>query len=113
MLDFRPLLAALLSPGLGAGDGANLFHGTLIAGLADWIDRASTPGDGADVALGGGCLMNRILAEGLAGALRARGRVPRLPRQAPANDGGLSLGQAALGRAHLAAMRGVGPGPGT
>jgi hydrogenase maturation protein HypF len=113
VLDFRPLLAALLSPGLNAVDGANLFHGTLIAGLADWIERARHPGDGADVALGGGCLLNRTLAEGLAGALRARGRVPWLPRQAPANDGGLSLGQAALGRAHLAFATDHGHGGGT
>jgi len=102
VLDFRPLLRTLLTPGLGAAQGAGLFHGTLIAGLAAWIDQGRGSGDGADVVLGGGCLMNRVLAEGLADALRRRGLVPWLPRRAPANDGGLSLGQAALGREHLA-----------
>jgi hydrogenase maturation protein HypF len=109
VLDFRPLLAALAAPGVGAAEGAGLFHGTVVAGLAHWIDQARRPGDGADVVLGGGCLMNRILAEGLAGALRARGLVPWLPRLAPANDGGLSLGQVALGRAHLALGRATDP----
>jgi hydrogenase maturation protein HypF len=102
VLDFRPLLRTLLTPGLGAAEGAGLFHGTLIAGLAAWIDQARECGDGGDIVLGGGCLMNRVLAEGLADALRGRGLVPWLPRRAPANDGGLSLGQAALGREHLA-----------
>jgi hydrogenase maturation protein HypF len=107
VLDFRPLLRTLLTPGLAPAEGAALFHGTLIAGLAAWIDQARGFGDGPDVVLGGGCLMNRVLAEGLVGALRARGLVPWLPRLAPANDGGLSLGQAALGRARLAAARGA------
>ena len=103
ILDFRPLLAALLEPKLPARAGAELFHGTLIAGLAEWIAQAAALQRRTDVVLGGGCLMNRVLAEGLAAALRARGRVPWLPRAVPANDGGLSLGQAVLGRAHLMA----------
>ena len=106
VLDFRPLLLALLEPGLDRAEGAALFHGTLIEGLADWIARGAERFGETDAVLGGGCLMNRILAEGLAEALRARGLVPRLPRLVPANDGGLSLGQAAVARAHLAAERG-------
>jgi hydrogenase maturation protein HypF len=97
------LLAALLNPELMIADGANLFHGTLIAGLADWIsERADTTGR-SQVALSGGCMMNAVLADGLAASLRARGLVPWLPRAVPANDGGLSLGQAALARAALSA----------
>ncbi len=103
VLDFTPLLAALLNPELMIADGANLFHGTLIAGLADWIsERADTTGR-SQVALSGGCMMNAVLADGLAASLRARGLVPWLPRAVPANDGGLSLGQAALARAALSA----------
>jgi len=45
--------------------------------------------------------MNRVLGEGLSDALRTNGLVPWLARAVPANDGGLSLGQAAMARAHL------------
>jgi hydrogenase maturation protein HypF len=47
--------------------------------------------------------MNKILAEGLARLLREKGFTPLLAQKIPPNDGGLSLGQAALARAVLAA----------
>jgi hydrogenase maturation protein HypF len=103
VLDFRPLLAGLLEPGLPAREGAELFHGTLIAGLADWIGISAKQAGQTDIVLGGGCFMNRVLAEGLGRALRDRGLVPWFARAVPANDGGLSLGQAAMARAHLMA----------
>jgi hydrogenase maturation protein HypF len=105
VLDFRPLLGRLAEGGLTPGEGAALFHGALIAGLAEWIGGRTEQTGHRDVALGGGCFMNRVLAEGLTQALRARGLVPWLPRAVPANDGGISLGQAALARAHLMARR--------
>ncbi|ACK51664.1 (NiFe) hydrogenase maturation protein HypF [Methylocella silvestris BL2] len=105
ILDFTPLLASLLEPGLQAREGAELFHGTLVAGLAEWIGQGVARLGRPDVVLGGGCLANRVLAEGLTSALRARNLVAWLPRAAPANDGGLSLGQAAMARAHLIAER--------
>jgi hydrogenase maturation protein HypF len=104
VLDFRPLLAVLLTLGLSAREGAELFHGTLIAGLAAWIGAFAAQTGNTDIVLGGGCFMNRVLAEGLATALRADGLKPWLPRAVPANDGGLSLGQAAMARAHLMAQ---------
>jgi len=103
VLDFRPLLEALIAPGMDARTGAALFHGTLITGLAEWIAQGAAQQCRSDVVLGGGCLMNRVLADGLAAALRDHGLVPWLPRAVPANDGGLALGQAAMARAHLAA----------
>jgi hydrogenase maturation protein HypF len=98
-LDFSGLLAHLIDARPSPEGGAGLLHGTLIAGLAEWIAATATGGE--KIALGGGCLMNRILAEGLAGALRDKGFVPLLARKMPPNDGGLSLGQAALARAVL------------
>ena len=103
VLDFTPLLNALLEPGLSARKGAELFHGALITGLADWIGACSVQTGRTDIVLGGGCLSNRVLAEGLVASLRDAGLQPWLPRAVPANDGGLCLGQAAVARAHLMA----------
>jgi hydrogenase maturation protein HypF len=101
VLDFRPLLSALLTPGQQARAGAELFHGTLIAGVAAWIGQAAEQLGHTTIVLGGGCLLNHVLADGLADALRQRGLLPLFARAVPTNDGGLSLGQAAMARAHL------------
>jgi hydrogenase maturation protein HypF len=102
ILDFTPVLHALLAPECTPQHGANLFHGTLIAGLAEWILQNAAVSPHGAVVLGGGCFANRILGEGLTAALRARHLTPYLPCALPSNDGGLCLGQAAMGRAHLA-----------
>lgn len=104
VLDFRPLLSRLLDPASTARDGAAVFHGTLIEGLADWIVQGAAQAGRSNVVLGGGCLMNRVLANGLSAALRRRGLTPWLARAVPANDGGIALGQAAVARAHLATV---------
>ncbi len=94
-LDFLPLLEALLDT--DPVSGANLFHGTLIAGCVAWVvqmARSGRAGMEPHVALSGGCLQNKVLAEGLVNGLQAAGLAPKLPVRAPANDGGLSLGQA-------------------
>jgi hydrogenase maturation protein HypF len=93
VLDFRPLLS-VLAGGMAARDGANLFHGTLIAGLAAWIAATGE----TTVVLGGGCLANRVLAEGLHAALAEVGVTACLARKLPPGDGGLSFGQAVMGR---------------
>ncbi|WP_296526548.1 carbamoyltransferase HypF [Rhodoplanes sp.] len=100
VVNFSPLLAALADT-RDRRAGAALFHGTLIDGLAAWIAAAAATHGHREVALGGGCLMNRVLADGLASALRGRGLVPLLARAVPPNDGGLSLGQAAMARAAM------------
>ncbi|MCM2474429.1 carbamoyltransferase HypF [Rhizobium sp. CG5] len=98
MLDFRALLVYMAENRLAGCAAADLFHGTLIAGLAAWA-AAQAEASGIDrIALGGGCMMNRVLAEGLAATLRARGLKPFLPSRVPANDGGIALGQAAFAR---------------
>lgn len=97
-LDLSPLFAALLEPGLSAAEGSELFHGTLVEALAAWIGGTARRLGHERVALGGGCLMNRILARGLSTRLREQGVEPLLAGKLPPNDGGLSLGQAYMAR---------------
>jgi hydrogenase maturation protein HypF len=98
VLDLSPLFLELLDSGLAARDGSDLFHGTLIEALVAWIVGAARERGQRRVALGGGCLMNAVLASGLVGRLRQEGLEPLLARKVPTNDGGLSLGQAFLAR---------------
>ena len=93
VLDFSPLLAALADC-RDAGHGAALFHATLAAGLAEWVEHAAHRHSIADVALGGGCFHNDILLRSLSGRLAAQGlRVLTWQRMQP-NDSAISLGQA-------------------
>ncbi|HYF88789.1 carbamoyltransferase HypF [Azospirillum sp.] len=92
-LDLTPLLERLLSVS-DAAEGAELFHGTLAAALVDWTLPALRSHCFRRVVLSGGCLMNAVLAEELVAGFRTSGVEALLPRLAPANDGGLSLGQA-------------------
>jgi hydrogenase maturation protein HypF len=92
-LNFLPLLGALADkpdPAFGAA----LFHATLAQGLAAWVTQAAAYSGIKIVALGGGCFLNAILSRNLRDALTAAGLSVLEARQAPPNDGGLSLGQA-------------------
>ncbi|MGJ0394060.1 MAG: carbamoyltransferase HypF [Methylocystis sp.] len=103
VLDFAPVLAFIAIERPNPREAAEYFHGGLIEGCAEWIAAATQARGHSRVALGGGCMMNRVFAEGLAEALRARRLFPLLARIVPCNDGGLSLGQAAMARAAFAA----------
>jgi len=92
VLDCLPLMESLL--GREAADGADLFHGTLIAAMADWAAQAAERTGVQRVALGGGCFFNKVLREGLVLTLKAAGLEPLLPLQASPGDPGVSLGQA-------------------
>lgn len=95
VLDFRPLLQVLTR--CDQQTGANVFHGTLIAAFAAWIGACINAENlPRRVALSGGCFQNKVLAEGLIRTLTAQGITAYLPKAAPCNDGGLSLGQAWL-----------------
>lgn len=98
VLDFRPLLIHIAECGPKGADAASLFHATLIAGLAEWATAESRKQGIAQIVLSGGCMMNRRLTEGLMAALAASGLRAFLPEAMPVNDGGISLGQAAIAR---------------
>ncbi len=92
-LDFLPLLGALADtpdPAFGAA----LFHATLTQGLAAWARQAAQRSGIKTIALGGGCFLNAILSRSMREALTEAGLTVLEARQAPPNDGGLSLGQA-------------------
>jgi len=103
VLDCLPLLEALI--GLEPADGADLFHGTLIAALTQWAAEAASSTGITSIAMGGGCFFNAVLRQGMVEALTARGLTPLLPRQASPGDPGVSLGQAWI--AALLAERGA------
>jgi hydrogenase maturation protein HypF len=98
VLSFAPLLTAFADHAPDPRDGADLFHGTIIAGLTEMASAGAAATGITSICLGGGCLMNRVLAEGLAESLSARGLTAMLARILPPNDGGLSFGQAVLAR---------------
>jgi len=95
-LSLLPLMAALADMGEGgdAGPGAVLFQDTLAAALAEWVSAAAEREKMDTVALGGGCFLNRLLSADIERRLAQAGLKVLAARQAPPNDGGLSLGQA-------------------
>ncbi|OPK01221.1 hydrogenase maturation protein HypF [Pseudomonas veronii] len=93
VLDLLPLLTRLfeLADSARSAEGAALFHLTLAAALADWVEYQSTT---LPVLLGGGCFANRLLSARLTQRLSARG-LPVFSAQAVScGDAGLALGQA-------------------
>ncbi len=105
VVDPAPLVAALADAARAGEDRAVLarsFHLALARGWCDAVDRCSDgPGPTPPVGLTGGVFGNRLLTGLLAQLLTAAGHRVLMHRQVPANDGGLALGQAAVGLAVL------------
>ncbi len=77
------------------------FHLTLIDVIGSVAHHLCRQ-DGLDtVVLSGGVFQNKILLEGVVSNLRLRGYQVLYPKSLPANDGGLSLGQAVVAAARL------------
>ncbi len=98
VLDLWPMLRALAAPGLSPRHRAALLHATLARALDAWIADVAASRGLRVVALGGGCMANRVLADALLARLRGRGLDVRVARSVPCGDGGLSLGQALWAR---------------
>ncbi len=94
-----PPLFEDLAAGVAPARIAARFHAGFCAAVADLASRIAVS-EGLDrAALSGGVFQNRLVLEGLCGRLKASGLVPLGHRQVPANDGGLSLGQAVVAAA--------------
>jgi len=87
-------VAADLEAGVPASVVAGRFHRTLVALFVDLCRRVRRRTGLEQVALSGGVFQNVILLEGMIQALKGEGFQVYSPEQVPANDGGISLGQA-------------------
>lgn len=80
------------------------FHKGLAKIIVTMAVKLADRGDASrfeTVALSGGCFQNRVLFEEVLRRLEQAGFAVLSHAEVPANDGGLSLGQAAIGAAHL------------
>ena len=71
---------------------AAAFHNTLAAASLEIVERLAVD----RVGLTGGCFQNSYLTERIVGLLREKNIQPLIHRRLPPNDGGLSVGQAAI-----------------
>ncbi len=110
LLEPAPLWPAMLDDlalGVDKAEIAWRFHRGLIDSLVELARRLAAR-EGVDtLALSGGVFQNRTLFEGVAASLSEAGFTVLTHRQVPTNDGGISLGQAAVGAARLIADRGA------
>jgi hydrogenase maturation protein HypF len=102
---WRALLGDLMA-GVAPSTIALRFHNGLSQALLEAAQRLARPAAKAaprfdTVALSGGSFQNRILFDRVASLLRAAGFTVLSHAEVPANDGGLALGQAAIGAAVL------------
>lgn len=107
LLQIEPLpmwraLLADLRDGVPRGVIAARFHTGLAAVIAAAVERLATVNGDAwrdRVALSGGVFQNAILCDALLAALQKSGFTVLMHERVPANDGGLSLGQAVIAAA--------------
>jgi hydrogenase maturation protein HypF len=98
-VDLRPTIVAInreLSAGVSVSGVASRFHSTLASIIVDACRVSRDETGAATVALSGGCFQNRMLTERAQALLEAEGFEVLMHRRVPPNDGGLSLGQAAV-----------------
>jgi hydrogenase maturation protein HypF len=94
-------IAGDLLAGVDHGQIAARFHASLARVVVDGCRRVRARTGIAAVALSGGVFQNRRLARAAVAGLEGAGFEVYTHRQAPPNDGGLSLGQAAVAAARL------------
>jgi hydrogenase maturation protein HypF len=102
LIGWRSLWAALLDD-LARGTAREIvaarFHNGLVAAVSGVARSLAVRHKVETVVLSGGVFQNRIVLEGVAQALRDAGLIVLTSRRFPANDGGISLGQAVIAAA--------------
>jgi hydrogenase maturation protein HypF len=99
VIDSRPVLTAILddvASGAPAPVISARFHRAVAQAIVDGCVRASAATGIETVALAGGVFMNRLVLGGAVTGLAAAGLRPITHRRLPANDGGVSFGQAVV-----------------
>jgi hydrogenase maturation protein HypF len=105
-LDLRTMIGQIVEDirhETSAGFISAKFHNCLAAGLLELARQARKKSGLESVALSGGVFCNRYLTNRLIRLLRKNDFTVLLNREFPANDGGISVGQAAIG-AHWGAL---------
>jgi hydrogenase maturation protein HypF len=105
----EPIICDLADDVLDGTDSATIsarFHNTLVEAFSDICARLRKSESLNRVALSGGVFQNKFLFERLADSLRRQGFEVLSHRQVPANDGGISLGQAVIAALQLKQERG-------
>jgi hydrogenase maturation protein HypF len=103
-IDFGPAFLGLLDDlerGEAAGFVAARFHATVAAAVVDRVSLLHRETGIGDVALSGGVFQNRLLLDSVTRRLEGLGLRAHTNTRVPANDGGISLGQAYLLRERL------------
>jgi len=99
IIRLRELVAAVAEDILGGCSIATVsmrFHNTIAAMTRDTCLKIKAQSGLGTVALSGGCFQNRLLLGKVTALLRHSGFKVLTHRNVPANDGGISLGQAAI-----------------
>ena len=93
---------AAVQEGVSVGEISRRFHRALVNCFTDIIGKACQATGIRTVALSGGVFQNVLLFETLVFELEHAGYTVRTHSLVPSNDGGISLGQALIGRSYLA-----------
>jgi len=103
-LSFLPAIREIVKDvrsGVLPSDISRRFHSTVAEGCTSLVRRLADENQCSTVVLSGGVFQNALLLEGMMESLRAASFTVLTHRQVPANDGGISLGQAVIARAIL------------
>jgi hydrogenase maturation protein HypF len=95
----REIFEAIVSDiwgGVSVAEIGRRFHNTVVRIIVEMCRFISSKTGLKKVALSGGCFQNRLLLRGAVNALKEEGFSPIIHSLVPCNDGGISLGQAAI-----------------